>query len=133
MTPRRYWRSVGALLAGLIVGAGLSLGSDQVLHMLQVYPPWGQPMAGSLFVLATAYRTVYSVVGSYLAARLAPTRPMGHALVLGVVAAVVSLAGAVATWHKGPEFGPKWYPLALVLLAMPCAWLGGALHRKQST
>jgi peptidoglycan/LPS O-acetylase OafA/YrhL len=124
-------RSAVALLAGLIVGAGLSLGTDQVLHLLQVYPPWGRPMTGSLFLLATAYRTVYGVLGSYIAARLAPDRAMGHALVLGALGGVVSLVGAVATWNKGPEFGPHWYPLALVLLAMPCAWLGGALNRNR--
>jgi len=47
---------------------------------------------------------------------------------LGVVGVVVSSAGAVATWNGGPAFGPHWYPLALIALAMPCAWLGGKLH-----
>lgn len=126
-------RSALALLAGLIAGAALSLGTDQVLHMLQVYPPWGQPMAGPLFLLATAYRIGYNVLASFIAARLAPDRPMGHALVLGAINLVVSAAGAAATWNKGPELGPRWYPLALVLLALPCAWLGGALQRTRQS
>jgi hypothetical protein len=129
---RRPGRSVGALVAGLVAGAGLSIGTDAVLHWLQVFPPVGVPMAGGLFLLPTAYRTVYSILASYLAARLAPERPMGHALVLGVLNLVVTLAGALATWNKGPAFGPKWYPLALVVLAMPAAWLGGALHLRQA-
>jgi hypothetical protein len=29
--------------------------------------------------------------------------------------------------------GPAWYPIALVLTTMPCAWLGGALHRVGPT
>jgi hypothetical protein len=52
---------------------------------------------------------------------------MQHALALGVLGLVVSIAGTVATWNKGPEFGPKWYPLSLIAIAMPCAWVGGRL------
>jgi len=56
---------------------------------------------------------------------------MKHALVLGVVGLIVSTAGAVATWNKGPEFGPHWYPIALIVTAIPCAWLGGRLRIMQ--
>jgi hypothetical protein len=49
----------------------LSLGTDQVLHVLNVYPPWDQPMYDPrLNALALAYRCVYGVVGSYIIARL---------------------------------------------------------------
>ncbi len=51
--PRRVWRSVGAVVAGFVAVFVLSVGTDQVLHALKVYPPWGEPMAGALFVLAT--------------------------------------------------------------------------------
>jgi hypothetical protein len=88
-------------------------------------------MADALFLLATAYRIVYGVAGGYLAARLAPDRPMQHALTLGVVGLAISIAGAVATWNAGPAFGPKWYPLALIALALPCAWAGGRLREMQ--
>jgi surface polysaccharide O-acyltransferase-like enzyme len=98
------------------------------MHGTGVFPPLGAPMSDALFLLATAYRIVYSVAGCYIAARFAPDRPMRHALALGVVGVVVSAAGAVATWNRGPAFGPHWYPLALIALAMPCAWLGGKLH-----
>jgi len=64
-------------------------------------------------LLATVYRTVYGVLGSYIIARLAPDRPMQHALVGGFVGLVVSILGAAVTWNKGPAFGPHWYPVAL--------------------
>lgn len=111
----------------MFAGAILSLGTDMVLHASGVFPPWGDVMAGAFFVLAAAYRDAYSVLGSYIAARLAPDRPMHHALVLGVLNAAANVVGTLATWNSGPEFGPKWYPLSLVALAMPCAWLGGRL------
>ncbi|PYQ13663.1 MAG: hypothetical protein DMF80_14275 [Acidobacteria bacterium] len=132
---RRGLRSVGAVLAGVLATVVASLATDAALRVTGVYPSGVEPMAGALFLLATAYRTVYGVAGAYIAARLTPDRPMQHALTLGALGLVVSIAGAVATWSRGPEFGPKWYPLALVVLAIPTAWAGGRLHaaRRDST
>jgi hypothetical protein len=99
---RRLWRSVGVVLLGFLVVAVLSLGTDQLLHMLQVYPPWGQPMWDPrLNLLALAYRCVYAVLGSYIAAWLAPRNPMRHAMALGVVGLVLSSAGAVGSIDGG--------------------------------
>jgi hypothetical protein len=116
------------VLLGFVAVVVLSLGTDQVLHVLGVYPPWGQPMRErGLNLLALAYRTVYAVIGSAIAARLAPRNPMRHALILGAIGFVLSLAGAMAA--RKMDLGPAWYPIALVLTALPCAWLGGALYR----
>jgi MFS family permease len=128
---RNLPRSIGAVVAGFLGGAILSLATDAVLHATGVFPPWGQPMSGSLFGLATAYRTVFNILGCYIAARLAPRNPMKHALVIGAIGLVVSIIGAVATWNKGPEFGPHWYPVLLVVLCLPCAWIGGMLRERQ--
>ena len=127
--PRRLWRSTGAVLAGFVAVVALSLGTDQVLHMLKVYPPWGQPMAGGLFGLATAYRIVYSVAGGYITARLAPHAPVRHALILGLVGLVPGIAGVMANIAK-PELGPLWYSVAVAVTGPPCAWLGGVLYRQ---
>src|SRR5262245_1770630 len=121
-------RNAGAVLAGLCAIFVLSLGTDAALHASGVFPPWGEPMADSLFVLATAYRIIYGVAGGYISARLARERPMKSAWMLGFVGLALSIIGAAATWNKGPEFGPKWYPLALVVTAVPCAWAGGKLR-----
>ena len=126
--PRRILRSIGAVLAGLLAIIILSVGTDAVLHATGVFPPPGQRMSDALFLLATAYRIVYGVVGCCIAARLAPDRPRQHALALGVVGLVVSIAGAVVTWGRGPELGPAWYSLAIMAIPMPCAWVGGRLH-----
>jgi peptidoglycan/LPS O-acetylase OafA/YrhL len=125
---RRIGRSLAAIGAGFVSVVALSLGTDAALHASGVYPGWGEPMAGRLFVLATMYRVAYAIGGSYLAARLALNRPMAHAMALGCLGLLASIAGAAATWNAGPAFGPRWYPLALVATALPCAWLGGKLH-----
>jgi hypothetical protein len=124
-------RSVGAVVAGIVVGVVLTLITDLVLHAVGVFPPWGQPVSDGPLVLATAYRIVFGVVGSYVTARLAPDRPMLHAMIGGVLGFVVSIAGAVATWNRGPAFGPHWYPVALIVIALPCAWLGGKIRVMQ--
>jgi len=129
--PRRWGRSAVALVTGLLVGVILSLGTDQILHVLKIYPPWGQTMSNELFMLATAYRVVYTILGSYIAARLAPYRPMWHAMVLGVVGLVVSIAGAAATWNTNPPVGPHWYALLIAAISIPCAWLGGWIRERQ--
>jgi hypothetical protein len=127
---RRILRGIGAVLAGFFATFILSVGTDLLLHAVGVYPPWGQSMSNALFVLATAYRTIYTVAGGYITARLASNKPMGHVWTLGVIGLLAAIAGTVATWNKGPEFGPKWYPLALVVLAIPCVWLGGKLAQR---
>lgn len=131
--PRRIGRSIGAVLAGMFAGILLSLSTDIVLHAIGVFPRWGQSMAGyeGALLLATIYRTVYGVASSYIAARLAPARPMLHAMILGILGLLVTIAGAAVTWNKGPAFGPHWYPIALIVLALPTAWAGGKLRVMQ--
>ena len=124
-------RAASAHLTGMMVVVIFSTASDAALHAIGVLPPLGQPMADSLLLLATAYRSVYAVAGSYLAARLAPDRHMQHALALGGVGLVASTLGAAATWNGGTAFEPKWYPLALTATAMPPAWIGGSLYRMR--
>ncbi len=126
---RSIGRSIGALLAGFVVVVILSLGTDMALRAAGIFPPLGRTMSNALFLLATVYRTVYSIVGSYITARLAPNRPMQHALLGGAIGLVLSVVGAVVTWNK--DLGPHWYPLALVVTALPCAWVGGKIRLLQ--
>ena len=109
----------------------LDIAIDVVMHATGIYPPWFQPMRTSLWLVAIGYRMIDGTIGGYVAARLAPDRPVVHALVLGSIGFALSVAGLVATWNKGPEFGPKWYPLALVVVSLPCALLGGLLRARQ--
>jgi len=126
----RVARSIAAVLAGLVAIVVTHTGSDAVLHATGVFPPAGQTMSDGLFALATSYRVFFSVLGAALTAYLAPARPLGHALVLGCVGVLGSLAGLLATLGR-PEMGPVWYPLALALTSLPCCWLGATLVRQR--
>lgn len=125
--PRRLGRSIFAIFLGFLTVVILSLGTDEVFHLLRVYPPWDQPMRAPLLnALALSYRIVYTILGSYVAARLAPSKPMMHAWILGVIGFLLGTLGAVATIPM--HLGPAWYPIAIAATALPCAWLGGRLQ-----
>ena len=121
-------KSIVAVFAGAVASIVLSVGTDALMHATGIFPAGTEPINDALFALATMYRTIYGVVGAYITARLAPDRPMMHALVLGGFGVVASTAGAIAMWSKLPALGPKWYPLLLTALAVPPTWVGGK-HR----
>jgi hypothetical protein len=123
------WRSAGAVLAGFLAVAVLSMVTDEVLHLLHVYPPWGQPMYNGLSFLALSYRIVFTIAGGYLTATFAPGNPMRHALALGVLGTVVGISSAIFTIPM--HLGPSWYPISLAVTGLPCCWLGGLLYRAR--
>ena len=103
---RRILRRVGAVLAGLVAIFAVTTVTDAVMHATGVFPPVGAPpMSSALFLLAFAYRFVFDVAGCWLTARLAPDRPMRHALVLGAIGLVLSIAGAVGDVGRGTRAG----------------------------
>jgi hypothetical protein len=124
--PRQVARRIGAVLAGLAINVAGATVVDGVLHATGVFPAPGVAMAGWLFGLALAYRLGFGVAGSYVTARLAPDRPMGHALVLGAIGMAIGTVGMIAMWGAGPA----WYPLALIASALPCGWAGARLHAR---
>ncbi|WP_437841359.1 hypothetical protein [Sorangium sp. So ce1153] len=121
-------RSVGAVLCGLFSTFLITTAVDLALHASGVFPPHGERMADSLFVLALAYRIPFNTAGCYVAARLAPARPMRHALALGLVGVALATLGAILMW----ELGPAWYSLANIAVALPCAWAGARLRGARS-
>ena len=115
-------RRIGSVVVGFVAIVVLSVATDEVLHRTGVMPRTALFDTG-LLILALAYRSLFSVIGCYLTGRLAPDRPVGHALALGVVGVVVSAAGTVA----GRDLGPIWYGASLAVVSLPLSWLGGRL------
>jgi hypothetical protein len=117
--PQRTGQSIGAVLAGIAVGVVLSLGTDSALRASGIFSPLGQqpPMSDSLFLLATAYRIVYGIAGSYIIVRLAPDRPTQHALAGGAIGLVVKHRRRCRDVEPRAPLGPHWYSLALAVTA----------------
>jgi hypothetical protein len=132
--PISIVRSIGAVFAGMIIVVLLSVGTDALLRAFGVFPPGSQRMSNPQFVVATIYRTLYTVFGAYITATLAPARPMQHALFYGFIGFGLSVVGFLG-YLGHPEMrslGPAWYPVALIVTALPCAWLGGYLRMRRS-
>ena len=125
----RLGRSIAAVLAGFLTVVVLSTAVDAVLHATSVFPPPSERMSDGLFWLATAYRCVFTVLGGYASARLAPYSSGRHALVLGCIGSAVATLALAATWGRS-DLGPAWYPIMLLVTALPCTLAGGKLFRR---
>jgi hypothetical protein len=127
---KNTWKSIWAVAAGVLTIIIVTTLVDIVLHAAGVYPAWDKPLDHSLALLASSYRLVISIAGAYLTARLAPDRPLRHAVILGFVGTLLGVVGIVATWNAG--LGPRWYPVSLAVLAIPQCWFGGWLFARRS-
>ena len=121
--------SILAVFAGFVVSAVTSVGTDVGLHRAGIVPALTEHWPDKLLALATIYRTIYGVLSSWITARLAPKSPMGHALIGGAIGTALGIAGVVVNLQK--HLGANWYPIALAVLTMPTAWLGGKLRLMQ--
>jgi hypothetical protein len=126
----RLLKSFTAVTIGLTAGLLLSVAADLLLVALGILDGSGVKNA-SLFtvIVVILYRFAFNVIGSYLAARLAPGKPMHHALVLGLIGFIFSITGAILMWNEAPPY----YNIILVLMAFPAAWAGGRWYRYRSS
>src|SRR5688500_15057833 len=122
-------KSIGAVLAGLLFIVVTHTLTDKILEGTGVFPPPEEGLHDTVLLLvATVYRTVFSIVGCYIAARLAPSSPMLHAMIIGVIGVLGSIGGAIMATQM--DLSPLWYPLLLVVLSLPIAWFGGWLATR---
>ena len=119
-------KSIISIFTGFVAVVILSTVTDKILESTGIFPPLSEPLAytPSMLAVALVYRCIFTVVGGYITVRLAPDRPMRHAIILGCVGIAAGTIGVVYAWNFSPE---HWYPIALVLTALPCTWLGGKL------
>ena len=129
-SQRKWLRTcrVLSVLACVVTIIVLSSATDIILESIGVIPSGPLYDTGHL-LLATAYCVVYSVLPSYLVARLAPDYPMRHALAFGG-GLVFSTLGVIVTIQM--QLGAMWYPVLLVAVTMPCGWCGGKLFEATS-
>jgi len=124
-------KSIGAVLAGLIFIFVTHSAVDYILESLGIFTARSERFDTSWMVItATIYRTLLSIAGCYLTGILAPSRPMLHALILGLIGLALSTAAAVVLIPM--NLGPAWYPIALAVLSVPCAWVGGMFAERRT-
>jgi hypothetical protein len=119
-------KSIGAVFAGFLTVVILAVITDTILEKAGVVPPVDKPIAWEPWMLSVAliYRTVYTVAGGYVTAKLAKGSPMKHVKVLAVIVTLATILGAIAGWNISDD---HWYPITLAVLAFPAIWYGGKL------
>ena len=122
-------RSVVAIVVGFLLIGALAMGTDMLV--MQAFPSAfneaGRTSDMSLLMLMAAYVAVYAILGCYVTARLAPNRPMRHALILGALGLIMNIAATISLW----DTAPAWYHILNLLLVMPYAWIGGRIRERQ--
>lgn len=99
-------KSIGAVVLGALVGILLSTGSDAMMRLMGFFTDGGPPTGDGPFAVATIYRTVYGVLGAYIAARLAPDRPSSLAFLVSSRAQRELLSCGTSFRRSGPNGTP---------------------------
>lgn len=125
-------RSIWAVVAGFLFIMVLSIGTVTITRAMspRLFDANGGTTIVAVLCVWTICVGVFAVVGCYLAARLAPSHPMRHALILGALGLILHLVTLVAmpsVWNMTPN----WYNIVNLVLVMPYAWLGGRLRENE--
>ena len=129
-------KNIGAVVAGLVVGSIVNMGIV-MLSGFVIAPPEGGDITTMEGLKATMHlfepkhfifpflaHAIGTLVGAYVAAKLAATRNMTMALIIGVF---FFIGGSINVSMLG---GPLWFTvLDLALAYIPMAYLGGKLCR----
>jgi len=122
-------KSIGVILLAFVVNALLSVLTDFLLERIGVLP---NPERGLFetwaILLCLFYRAIYSVLAGFIIAKLAPNKPMLHALILGVIGVAITLLSV-----SNPEFAQKsklWFGYTLAAITIPCIWLGVKIQQS---
>ena len=122
-------KSTGAVLAGFIFILISHSTVDFILEATGIFTPPSQGFHTTwMVVTATIYRTLLSIIAAFITAKLAPSAPMKHALVLGLIGLAICTAAAIIVIPM--DLSPAWYPIALAVLAVPAAWFGAMLAER---
>ena len=120
-------KSIGAVVAGFIVVAVLSTVMDMLMRITGLIPE-SVATTSIMLAVALAYRSVFTVLGGYTTARLAPQNPQKHVIILAVIGFIAGTLGAIAGW----SLSAHWYPIALAVTGPFFVWLGGKWQQRSS-
>ncbi len=119
-------KSIGAIVAGFVTVVILSVLTDAICHALGIIP--NGPVYVTLpLAIALAYRTVYTVIGGYVTAKLAPHHAMRHVTILACIGLAAGVTGAITM----DDLGAPWYAWSVALESIPCVWFGGWLANRK--
>ncbi len=131
---KSVFKSVGAVLAGYLVSALLTGVTISVLGV--VFPESYKPENTGWVIFNVFYGCAFAVIGGYMSARLAPSRPFNHALVLGILMALFAVLTGymVSVTPPSPEYTtqPGWYYPVLAVTVLPSILLGAWIYARSN-
>ena len=126
------FQSIGAVIAGYLVSAVLTTITIAILGVL--FPESYTAENIVWVVFNVIYGCAFAVVGGYVVARLAPTRPLAEEWELGALMALCAVitGHAISTTPPSPPYAnqPGWYYPVLAITVFPSILLGAWLHAK---
>ena len=129
-------RSAGAVVAGLVAMVALVMvgtmaaAATLIPGGLTASSPQPPPVPPPSYLAANVLVSVAAaVLGGWLAARLAPSRPMLHAGLLAAVVLVLSVV-SFAQARNGDTGQPLWYLLLVQAIGRAGALAGGWLRAR---
>ena len=129
---KSIFQSIGAVVAGYLVSAVLTAVTIAILGVLFPESYTAENIAWVIFNVI--YGCAFAVIGGYVVARLAPSRPFAHATVLGVLMAIFALITgyAMSSAPPSPEYAnqPSWYYPVLAITVLPSILLGAWLYMR---
>jgi hypothetical protein len=117
-------RTIGAVAAGCGSMSALTVAASQFVRLgLSRRLDADTELAALALVVVLVATAVAVMAGSFLAARMAPQHPLFHALLVGSIAYVLSMSATSILWTEAPA----WFHMAVVLIQLPAALVGGLL------
>jgi len=123
------FKSIGVILLAFAVIALLSMLTDFLLESIGALP---NPQKGLFekwaIFLVLFYRGVYTIFAGFIVAKLAPTKPMLHAIILGIIGTLITVIAVSSPSFS--EKAPLWFGFTLAAITIPCLWLGVRIKRS---
>lgn len=113
-------KNIWAVVAGFLVIIILSVATDFILEKFVVTIN---------LVLALIYRSIYTIVGGFITAKLSATNPMRQVYISAAIGLALGTLGAVANWDKA--VGSEWYPVLVAVTGPIFVWIGGKIYLRK--
>lgn len=122
--PRSWLRTAGAVLAGYAALAAGVVGVSSLAGLLLPSPDPSDWRLSAAFLVVAA---LCAALGGWVAASVGRAAPLASALLLGVACCGFGVVLALTT----SDGTPLWYRLALPVIALPAAFLGGVARTRR--
>jgi uncharacterized membrane protein len=123
-------RSILAIVVGFVLTGALNIGTNAVFAAVapDLVPRPGTPTTNTgVLLVICAYVALFGILGCYVTARLAPSHPMRHALIMGGLALAMSIRVTISAWNDAPA----WFNVYNLLAVMPYAFIGGRIREAE--